>query len=112
MSKIKEAAMQCAKVESNKSRGNWQLGAVIVKKNKVIAKAHNLDKTHPIFGSGRYKNLHAEGHAIWKAVRQGIDVTGSTIYVYRKNENLAKPCPCCMRLIQKYGIKNVIYTGV
>ena len=40
-------AMEYAKEESNKSSGNWQLGAAIVKKNRLLSKAHNLDKTPP-----------------------------------------------------------------
>lgn len=104
-------SMQHAKEAANKSTGKWMLGAAIVKKNRVLATAHNVDKTHPVFGSGKYMNLHAEGHAIYKAIRRGIDVRGATMYVYRKNERLAKPCPCCMSLIHKYGIKEVIYTG-
>ena len=103
--------MRYAIKESKKSSHKFPIGAAIAKKNKIIATACNINKTHPKFGSGVYKRLHAEGHAIYKAVRQGIDVSGSTIYVYRKNDNLAKPCPCCMGLIHKYGIKEVIYSG-
>jgi len=105
-----ETNMNYAKEASSKSKGKWKLGAAIVKKNKLIAAAHNTTKTHPTFGSGKYKTLHAEGHALWKALRQGHDVSGATMYVYRENENLAKPCPCCMGLIHKHGIKEVVYT--
>ena len=44
-------------------------------------------------------------------MRGGLDISGSTIYIYRKNNNLAKPCKCCMGLIHKYGIKEIIYSG-
>ena len=104
--------MRYAIEESNKSSHKFPIGAAIVRGKRILSKAYNVNKTHPKFGSGQYKRLHAEGHAIYKAVRQGIDVSGSTIYVYRKNDNLAKPCKCCMGLIHKYGIKEVIYSGV
>ena len=104
--------MRHAIEESNKSSHKFKIGAAIVRGNRILSKAYNINKTHPKFGSGVYKRLHAEGHAIYKAVRQGIDVSGSTIYVYRKNDNLAKPCKCCMGLIHKYGIKEVVYSGV
>lgn len=108
---MKEAApMRAARKASEKSQHRFQLGAAIAKKNKVLVKAYNTCKTHPTFGSGDYNTLHAETHAIYKAVRQGINIEGATIYVYRKNNNLAKPCPCCMGMIHKHGIKEVIYS--
>ena len=103
--------MRYAIEESKKSKHKFAMGAVIVRGNKMLSKACNLNKTHPKFGSGVYRRLHAEGNAIYKAVRRGIELSGSTIYVYRKNYNLAKPCACCMGLIHKYGIKEIIYSG-
>ena len=103
--------MRYAIEESKKSTHKFQMGAAIVKGNRVLSRAHNINKTHPTFGSGQYKRLHAEGHAIYKAVRNGLSLEGSTIYVFRKNHTLAKPCSCCMGLIHKYGIKEIIYSG-
>lgn len=102
--------MRAARKASEKSTHRFQLGAAIARKNKVLVTACNTCKTHPTFGSGNYNTLHAETHAIYKAVRQGINIEGATIYVYRKNNNLAKPCPCCMGMIHKHGIKEVIYS--
>ena len=103
--------MRLAIKESNKSNHRFKLGACIARGNKILTKAHNSRKTHPKFGAGEYQTLHAESYAIYKAVRQGINLRGTTLYVYRRNNNLAKPCPCCMGLIHKYGIKKVIYSG-
>ena len=96
--------------ESKKSQHRFKIGAVIAKGKRILARAHNTRKTHPKFGSGEYSTLHAESHAIYKAIRQGINIKGSTIYVYRHNNNLAKPCECCMCLIKKYGIKEIVYS--
>jgi len=96
--------------ESKKSKHRFQIGAAIAKGKRILSKAHNTRKTHPKFGSGQYSTLHAESHAIYKAVRQGINIRGSTLYVYRHNNNLAKPCDCCMCLIKKYGIKEIVYS--
>lgn len=104
--------MRIAIKESQKSNHRFKLGAVIAKGKRVLARAHNTRKTHPVFGSGDYQTLHAESYAIYKAVRSGINLTGTTLYVYRHNNNLAKPCSCCMGLIHKYGIKEVIYSGM
>ena len=97
--------------ESKKSKHRFKLGAVIAKGNKVLTKACNSRKTHPKFGAGEYNTLHAESHAIYKAIRQRINLEGTSIYIYRENNNLAKPCPCCMGLIHKYGIKGIHYSG-
>ena len=102
--------LRAAKLESKKSKSRFKIGAAIARKNQVLVSAHNINKTHPEFGSGNYKTLHAEGHAIYKAIRMGIHIYGATIYVYRANNNLAKPCKCCAGLIHKYGIKEVIYS--
>ena len=101
--------MRAAMRASDASKHRFRVGAAIAKGNKVLVKAHNTPKTHPQ-GSGRYSTLHAEAHAINKAVRQGISLEGTTIYVYRANNNLAKPCPCCQGLIHKHGIKKVVYS--
>ena len=93
--------MRIAIKESHKSNHRFKLGACIAKGNKVLVRAHNTRKTHPKFGSGDYQTLHAESYAIYKAVRQGINLVGTTLYVYRRNNNLAKPCSCCMGLIYK-----------
>ena len=103
--------MRAAIKQSEKSDHRFKMGAAIARGNKVLAAAPNSRKTHPKFGSGDYSTLHAESHAIYKAIRQGIDIVGATIYVYRRNNNLAKPCPCCMGLIHKYGIKDIVYSG-
>ena len=104
--------MRIAIKESYKSKHRFKLGACIARGNKVLSKACNTRKTHPIFGAGDYKTLHAESYAIYKAVRQGIQLKGATMYVYRRNNNLAKPCACCMGLIHKYGISEVVYSGM
>jgi len=103
--------MRIAMKESKKSSHRFKLGATIAKGKRVLVRAHNSRKTHPIFGAGEYNTLHAESYAIYKAVRRGINLEGTTMYVYRHNNNLAKPCPCCMGLIHKYGIKEVVYSG-
>tara|TARA_R110000824_G_scaffold400848_1_gene609540 strand:+ start:844 stop:1185 length:342 start_codon:yes stop_codon:yes gene_type:complete len=103
--------MRVAIKESYKSNHRFKLGACIAKGKRILSKAHNTRKTHPRFGAGEYQTLHAEGHAIYRAVRQGIDLKGTTIYIYRKNNNLAKPCACCMGLIHEHGITEIIYSG-
>lgn len=89
----------------------FRLGAVIVKNGKIISSAPNQKKTHPKWGSGAYQTLHAEGNAIYRAARRGIDVSGADMYIYRMNNNVSKPCPCCKALMAEVGIRNVYYSG-
>lgn len=105
-----DSTMLCAKKAAEKSQLRFQLGAVI-KRGKTRVCAYNVNKTHPKFGAGRYKTLHAESHCILKAVRMGIDLSKCDMYVYRLNGLNCKPCPDCQRMIKKYNIRKVIYTN-
>ena len=100
-----------AKAASEKSKHKFKMGAALVRKNKVLSCECNLDKTHPYYGRGYWKKIHAEAHAIYKARKKFGDLTGSVLYVYRKNWNLAKPCGSCMSLIKQHGIVKVVYTS-
>jgi|TARA_R100001594_G_C3988390_1_gene251824 deoxycytidylate deaminase len=99
-----------AKKASERSQERFKMGAVITRGNRVLAHGFNTNKTHPKFGSGEYKKVHAESSAICKCIRQGISLEGACIWIYRRNELLAKPCPCCMELIESVGIKDIYYT--
>lgn len=96
-----------------------QLGAVLAYRKRVISIGMNRSKTHP-FQKLHAKNidaicLHAEIDAIKNAIKQGVtDFSGLTLYVARVKKDLttglAKPCKGCQRAIDKYGIKEVVYT--
>jgi deoxycytidylate deaminase len=96
--------MQIAEQLSAQSTQRHRVGAVLVKGTKILAKATNLDKTHPQYGSGPYKYLHAEGHAVWKAIRQRRNIDRAVIYIFRHNNNLAKPCEWCQRILDQHNI--------
>lgn len=102
--------MRAACRVAKKSKARFKMGAVIARGNKILSRATNMKKTHPTYGSGEFMYLHCEGHAIYRAMRSGINLEGATIYVYRRYGQLAKPCPCCMKLIRKHGIKEVVYS--
>lgn len=96
--------------EASKSTMSYKLGAVLVRRGKVLAVGRNVNKTHPDFGSGHFKTMHAEGNCLYNAKKRGIDPSGCTLIVYRKNNNLSKPCSCCMVMIKKFGIEKVVYS--
>lgn len=97
---------------ANKSQMYFKLGAVVFKRGKILGFGYNSNKTHPKYGSKPcYQTLHAEGAAIWAAKKLGNDTQGATMIVYRKNGLNAKPCVHCQKIIEKAGIKKVIYTN-
>lgn len=97
--------------QSSKSLMRFQVGAVIVKKGKILGFGYNKRKTHPRYGSKEgFHTLHAEGDALWCCEKLGNDTKGATIIVYRRGGYNSKPCPDCQRHIKRAGIKKVIYT--
>lgn len=94
---MKMAIREAYKGISNGDGGPF--GAVIVKDDKVIAKAHNvvLKNNDP--------TCHGEMMAIRKACKKlgTYDLTGCEIYT------TGYPCPMCMCAIQWANIKDVYY---
>ena len=57
--------------------------------------------------------IHAETSALLPLRR--TDLSRASIFIYRETKNgtkaLARPCPCCQKLIKQFGIKHIYYTG-
>jgi tRNA(Arg) A34 adenosine deaminase TadA len=108
-----DLAIQIAKTSPSRCK----IGAVLLKKSKVISTAVNLEKkSHPMQAKLAKKvgldpkiYLHAEVHALVKA-KENAD----TIIVARvNNQGLLRnslPCPICRLAIESEQIKNVYYT--
>ncbi len=93
------------------------VGAVLTKDTRIISigyngppeKTHNCDEEWPEMGCPRDSKgscslaLHAEENAIVYAVKNGMDISGATVYV------TLSPCLSCARLMYASGIKKVIY---
>ncbi len=79
--------------------GEVPIGCIIIRNNKVIAKAHNIkQKTHLPFN-------HAEIIAIRKATKKVKDwrLDDCDLYV------TLEPCNMCKEIIKESRIKNVYY---
>ncbi len=87
--------------EANKSRelDEVPVGAVIVYKNKIIAKGHNMSNNHSVAN-------HAEIVAINEAIKELNDWRLNECEIYITLE----PCPMCAGAILKSRIKKV-YIG-
>lgn len=101
MTKNEKYMMRCLALAS-KGSGNVSpnplVGCVIVKNDKIIAEGYHK----------KYGSFHAERNAINNAIKKGINLKGSTLYV-----NL-EPCahfgktPPCVDLIIENKIKRVV----
>lgn len=96
--------------ESLRSSYKYLLGAVIVKRGKIVGKGYNSVAYQ---GKRSFLNgIHAEIAAINNT--RAADRSGSTIYVARWMRRgqlgLAKPCPACEKVLRKLGIKKVYYS--
>jgi dCMP deaminase len=94
-----------------------QVGAVLTKDTRIISigyngppsGTHNCDEDWPEIGCPRdSKNscslaLHAEENAILYAAKNGMNLSGSTLYV------TLSPCISCARIIYSSGIKKVLF---
>ena len=100
-----------------------KLGATIILKGKVISKAFNTYKGHPIqkfynqnrndhFKESTQHALHAELSALNKV--KNLDLRGAEIYIYHMNNQgnpkMGRPCAGCMDAIKQRGISKIHYT--
>ncbi len=98
------------------------VGAVIVKKHRILATGyngvpHNMAHCSEVgclrdslgVPSGERqeicRGLHAEQNAIIQAARYGIDISGSKIYI------TTQPCITCAKMCINAGIEEIIYAN-
>jgi dCMP deaminase len=88
----------------------FQVGAIIVKDNAIIADGWNgtpsgykTNQTRDEYGETLYCVVHAESNALAKCARLGLACDGATMYIN------TGPCPDCAKFIVQAGIKRVVY---
>lgn len=104
-----------------------RVGCVVVYKNKIISMGHNYEnKTNPLQkkynelrgydpnDSISRNTLHAEIDALL-SIEQNIENYNKVhLFIARskrdESDGIARPCPACMGLIKKMGIKNIYYS--
>lgn len=88
-----------------------KLGALIVRKNRVVSFGWNKCRTHTKSNS-RHSAIHAELDAILRA--KDVDLSKCDIYLYRQTKmgklGNSRPCQFCQALLKKVQIKNAHYT--
>jgi deoxycytidylate deaminase len=99
------------------------LGCVIVDKHRIVSSGYNSNtkcdsiqakmdiERHGVFCPGK---VHAECAALMPILKNKISLSNAELYVYREHKNgslaMSRPCPSCMKLIRKCGIRYINYT--
>ena len=91
--------------------------AIITKRNKVLAIAHNSVGSRSRGCGYSHQTIHAE-RAVVKNLGDTSQLRGATLIVYRFNSlnqlRDSKPCPDCHMFLEKcmkeYGLRKVIYS--
>lgn len=116
LSKRDRSYLSVARYLATKSEARNTHGAIIVKGGRVMGTGFNKNRNHPTVVSPEHIKTDCSYHAEEVAIREaGEDnVKGAIIYVARVNKNGqdrdSKPCAKCASLIEKAGIKRVVFT--
>ena len=124
ITKAEKSYFRAAKAVSKMSdHPQHKIGCVVINKHTIISSGYNSrSKCHPLqakidtkrFGVECRGCIHSETSALLPLIRDGIDLTKASIYIYREHKNgtsaIARPCPGCESLIRACGIKKVFYS--
>lgn len=111
------AYLSVARYLASKSSARKTHGAVVVKGGRVLGTGFNKVRNHPAIVSPEHIKTDCSYHAEEVAIREAgeSNVKGAIIYVARVNrhgnDRDSKPCPKCSALIDRVGIKRVVYTS-
>jgi deoxycytidylate deaminase len=90
-------------------------GAVLMRAGRVLGTGFNRNRNHPSVVSEEHILEGCSTHAEEMAIKDAnYNAKGATLYVARVNRNGedrdSMPCKRCQKLIEKVGIKKVVYT--
>lgn len=116
---VSDSILQLAINTAKSSPSKKKIGAVLLRKNRVIITATNLEKkTHPLQASLAKKvglkekiYLHAEVNALIKSREKADTIVVARIGGHFHNE-LRNSCPCkiCQMALEMNNISRVIYS--
>lgn len=105
ISKLKE-------IRTTSHHHQHNLSAIILRKGRILSAAANNLKTDPK-SPHRFSSIHAEYNACKKIKNKEL-LNGATILIYRENADgntaLSRPCESCLKYLQKFKIKYIIYS--
>jgi len=114
---ISDSFLKLAIETAKSSPSKKKVGAVLLKKNKIIATAVNLEeKSHPLqaklakrVGLAPKIYLHSEINALIKAKEDADTIVVARVNNQGKLRN-ACPCPICSLALDEYGVDNIYYS--
>lgn len=109
---MKPHFIKLAKKAASYSLHQFKVGAVIVRKNRLLSFGHNKPhRTHPR-SKNAWNRIHAELDAILGVPLE--ELKGAEAYVVRITNTgllaMSRPCEHCMALLKEVGIRKVYYT--
>lgn len=116
---ISNSILQLAINTAKSSPSKKKVGAVLLRKNRVIVTATNLEKkTHPLqaflaekVGLDEKIYLHAEVNALIKAKEKADTIVVARIGGHEHNElRMSRPCPICQMALDMNNVSRVIYS--
>lgn len=123
LSKTDRAFFNSARSVSKLSDHHYKLGCVVVDHHRIISsgfnsrtKCHRLQAVldEEFFGHVTRGSEHAEVAALLPLIRRKVDLSAATVYIYREDPlgrpALARPCPRCMSLLLRLGVRKIKYT--
>jgi deoxycytidylate deaminase len=112
MKRIPDKVIVEAVKASSRSNNKYKMGAVIYNKFGIISIGFNktLYFGPPERLPKHHYCIHAEEDTLFGISRRLL--IGSSIFIYRSNNNLAKPCPKCAKLLAKTGIAKIYYSPI
>ena len=116
---ISDSILQLAIKTAKSSPSKKKIGAVLLRKSKVIVTATNLEKkTHPLqaflaekVGLGEKIYLHAEVNCLIRSKENADTIVVARVGGHGTKElRMSKPCPICQMALEMNNIKRVIYS--
>lgn len=117
LSKKDRSYLNVARYFATKSEARNTHGAVVVKGGRVLGTGWNKNRNNPVFVSPEHIKSECSYHAEDVAIRDAGEgnVRGAVIFVARVNrhgnDRDSKPCIRCSDLIDRVGIKRVVFTS-
>jgi len=98
--------------EAEKSNLYHKHGAVLIYRNKIVGKGHNVYDKYTRLKSGKYKSIHAEVMAINNCPNQNI-LSKCKLIVVRFETGKMKislPCKFCQKFLRKKKITKIYHS--
>ena len=101
----------CKRMSKQSDHKDHKIGAVLVRKNRIITASYNKVKTHPDSNSYN-RSTHAELGIILSG--RGVNFQECELYIFRETKAgilaNSRPCKYCEKLLKTVQLRNIHYT--